>query len=161
MNPKVQLFQVNEEPEPNCEFCSYIHSENGKSFLLIPLITKNSLIGILYLIYKTKKTFSSEEEQLANVFLEAIGNTLHRTTVMSQLGQTVSNREQELFQVLYEIMAITSENEDLEKILSSSIEKILSLLPFEAGANSFGRERSNDQKGSFSQEYHCRTGMDG
>ncbi len=133
MNPKVQLFQVNEEPEPNCEFCSYIHSENGNSFLLIPLITKDSLIGILYLIYKTKKTFSSEEEQLANVFLEAIGNTLHRTTVMSQLGQTVSNREKEL-RVLYEIMAITSENENLEKILSSSIEKILSLLPFEAGA---------------------------
>jgi len=133
INPKVQLFQVSEVPEPYCEFCSYIHSENGNSFLLIPLITKDSLIGILYLVYKSKKSFSSEEEQLANVFLEAIGNTLHRTTVMSQLGQTVSNREQEL-RVLYEIMSITSENEDLEKILSSSIEKILSLLPFEAGA---------------------------
>jgi nitrate/nitrite-specific signal transduction histidine kinase len=133
MHPKVQLFQVNEAPEPLCEFCSYIRSENGNSFLLIPLITKDSLIGILYLVYKTKKTFSGDEEQLANVFVEAIGNTLHRTTVMSQLEQAVSNREQEL-RVLYEIMAISSENEDLEKILSTSIEKILSLLPFEAGA---------------------------
>jgi len=133
LNHKTQYLHVNQYPKSDCEFCSYIKGENAQTLLLVPLKTKEDLVGVLFLAYKDDKFFSSDEEQLVNVFVEAVGNTLHRTTVMSQLEAAISARQHEL-KVLFEIMTIASENDDLEIIFRSSLEKLFSILNFKMGA---------------------------
>ena len=133
LNHKIQFLHVNQYPKSDCEFCSYIKEENAQTLLLVPLKTKEELVGVLFLAYKDDKLFSSDEEQLVNVFVEAVGNTLHRTSVMSQLEEAIFARQHEL-NVLFEIMAIASENEDLEIIFRSSLEKLFSILNFKMGA---------------------------
>jgi len=133
LNHKTQYLHVDQYPKSDCEFCSYIKKENAQTLLLVPLKTKEELVGVLFLAYKYDKLFSSDEEQLVNVFVEAAGNTLHRTAVMSQLEEAISARQHEL-NALFEIMAIASENEDLENIFRFSLEKIISILNFKVGA---------------------------
>jgi PAS domain S-box-containing protein len=133
INQTPQLIPIDEVQSLGCEFCSYLKERNTKSLLLIPLKTKDELVGVLYLSFEYAKEISSDEDQLIKVFVEASGNTLHRTAVMAQLEQTISNRQREL-EVLYEIMAVASENEELEVLLRSSIEKVLELLHFKTCA---------------------------
>ena len=85
------------------------------------------MLGILYIGFNINYQISENDEQLINVFIESSGNTLERIFLMEQLENNIKNREQEL-KVLYDIMALAGESEDLENLLRSCIEKTLPAL---------------------------------
>ncbi len=121
---KTSHLQMEHSQYPGCQFCKYIHEEQMACLWLAPLRTEETVVGIMYLGFRKIRNFSSDDEQLLNVFIDAGGNTLHRVFVMEQNKQTIANREKEL-NVLYDIMSIAVETENLDELLKTSLEKIL------------------------------------
>lgn len=129
---KTSHLQVKQSKLTGCQFCKYIHEEQMSSLWLAPLRTEDTVVGIMYLGFLETRTFTTDDEQLLNVFIDAGGNTLHRVFVMERYKQTIENREEEL-NVLYDIMSIAVETENLDELLKTSLEKILPVVKCEVG----------------------------
>ena len=106
--------------DTNCQFCCYMHSEQMQTLLVAPLRTGDTVVGVLYLGFRSARKKSAGDEQLLNGFVESGSNTLHRILVMDQLEQNNYQREREL-SILYEIMAVASVEQDSVTLLKKSL----------------------------------------
>jgi PAS domain S-box-containing protein len=119
-------------PQPDCEFCLFLHREGMQSVVVIPLRTSEASVGVLYIGYRRLTHLSPHDKQLLGAFAEAGGNTLQRLQVMDQIKQNISNREREL-KVLYEITSFANETPELEKLLEKSLATVLQAIDCPAG----------------------------
>lgn len=110
--------------QKDCKFCNYVRGQQMQSLLVAPLRTGETLVGALYLGFRSPRAPSVKDEQLLNSFVQSGSNTLHRIQVMEQLEDNIRQREHEL-QVLYGIMSIASEALDAEKMLNKSLRATL------------------------------------
>ncbi|MCE1253743.1 MAG: PAS domain-containing protein [Anaerolineae bacterium] len=123
----IHFVQVPSEQKENCNFCRFIHRQDMKTLVVVPLWAESSMVGVIYLAYRQRKNFSEDDIKLMNSFVEAAGNTLHRINLMKQLENNIANRENQQ-QILYNIMAISSVTVDIEELLQKILDEILSAL---------------------------------
>lgn len=117
---KTRCVQMLHGIEPVCQMCSIVHEQKMQTLLTAPLRLGDTVMGVLFVGFKTAREFSSDDEQILNAFVESGSNTLHRIRVTEELERTVRQREHELH-VLYEIMSIASEIQEEESLLKRSL----------------------------------------
>lgn len=120
----IRIVQIPAVDKEGCHFCEFVHQKKLKTLVVIPLLAKSAMVGVIYLAYKKRQRFNEDDLQLMRSFVEATGNTLHRIELMNQLQVNIANRENQQ-QILYKIMAITSETVDLDDLLKKILAEIL------------------------------------
>ena len=134
LRPKaIRYIPLDEEAETGCNFCAYVRGQKMKTLMVAPLLTGNTVAGVLYLGTHHLRSRTPDDELLLSSFVESAGNTLHRLLVMRQLEQNINQREHELH-VLYEVMSIASEVLDKETLLRKSLSATLQAVHCEVGA---------------------------
>jgi signal transduction histidine kinase len=106
-----------------CEICGILMRDIASS-VVIPLKTAEATVGLLHLVFASRREFSEEKKHMLATIAEITGSALHRAGILETLEQRVADRTRELA-ALYEVTAVSSEALDLQTILERSLERVL------------------------------------
>jgi PAS domain S-box-containing protein len=116
-----------------------LHVEGIHSFVGVPLISQNELIGSLHLGVNDGSLFSQEHEDIAYQVAGQLAIAIQQARLHEQvqrhaeeLERRVADRTREL-SAMYEVMAIASQSLDLETMLAQSLERVLEAMKSSAG----------------------------
>jgi signal transduction histidine kinase len=91
---------------------------------VIPLKTAEATVGLLHLVFGSRREFLDEKRHMLATIAEITGSALHRAGILETLEQRVADRTRELA-ALYEVTAVSSEALDLQTMLERSLERVL------------------------------------
>jgi signal transduction histidine kinase len=128
------------DTEIDPDWVSFTDSQRIRSWLGVPLLVKNEVIGVLN-INKDRPSFYTEEDaSLATAFAQQAALAIENARLFVQvrryayeLEQRVIARTQDLA-TLYDVAAITSKPLDLETVLQRSIQSMFMRLDCHGGA---------------------------
>jgi PAS domain S-box-containing protein len=92
-------------------------------FVLVKLLSENSLIGFLVLVWH-KAMVSEDEQMILETIAEITGIALDRMRVLETLEDRVKNRTREL-RVLYDMMQLYISNDNIEYVIKESLKILL------------------------------------
>jgi signal transduction histidine kinase len=94
------------------------------SGVVLPLKTAEATVGLLHLVFGSRREFLDEKRHMLATIAEITGSALHRAGILETLEQRVADRTRELA-ALYEVTAVSSEALDLQTMLERSLEPVL------------------------------------
>ncbi len=106
-----------------CEICGAMMRDMAAS-AVIPLKTAEATVGLLHLVFGSRREFSDEKRHMLATIAEITGSALHRAGILETLEQRVADRTRELA-ALYGVTAVSSEALDLHTMLERSLERVL------------------------------------
>jgi signal transduction histidine kinase len=92
--------------------------------VVIPLKTAEATIGLLHLVFASRREFSDQKGHMLATIAEITGSALHRAGILDTLELRVADRTRELA-ALYDVTAVSSEALDLQTMLERSLERVL------------------------------------
>ncbi|MCK5240843.1 GAF domain-containing protein [bacterium] len=93
------------------------------SLAIVPLKTKNKVIGVMHFYSKQKRAFSSEEQYLMKTLVTLAANAIDN----ARLFEETKRRSQELL-ALYEVAQVISEMSNLDIALEQIVERVSGVL---------------------------------
>jgi PAS domain S-box-containing protein len=106
-----------------CEICGAMMRDMAAG-VVIPLKTAEATVGLLHLVFGSRREFSDEKRHMLGTIAEITGSALHRAGILETLEQRVADRTRELA-ALYEVSAVSSEALELQTMLERSLERVL------------------------------------
>jgi PAS domain S-box-containing protein len=106
-----------------CEICDAMMRDMATG-VVIPLKTAEATIGLLHLVFASRREFSDQKRHMLATIAEITGSALHRAGILDTLELRVADRTRELA-ALYDVTAVSSEALDLQTMLERSLERVL------------------------------------
>ena len=125
---RIPITVSNIQTDPRSTASEFARKEGLVSYVGIPLVAKDEVLGLIAFYTKERRAFSDDEIE----FLTTIASQAAIGIYHSKLYEQVRQRSNELF-ALYSIAAIASKFLDVGPILLETLRKISEIFGFQAG----------------------------
>ncbi len=113
------VFNAHVDEDPFLPFRDAASREGIRTVLTLPILFQGNLIGIMRLLSRTQKRFSSEEISFAMALAEQVGLAISHGRMFKEMeAQLIFLRE------IQEISALVNSTLDLETILQAMVERV-------------------------------------
>jgi signal transduction histidine kinase len=102
------------------------------AYVVIPLITSESVIGIIFLGFTEQPAALPETNEIYSVISNMVGNAFNQIRAKKTLEKIVSERSLEL-NTLYQILALVNQSGDLQDAFQQALMEILNSTGFSMG----------------------------
>lgn len=111
----------------------YGNGPHPSSMISYPIVSKDQIIGLIYLDFALPMVFNNEQRSLVNTIADMAGNAINRMAATQELEAMVRLREREL-ESIYKVTSSASAILDINHALQQALELTLEAIHTNSGA---------------------------